>query len=246
MLAQGLQLVRYHLTNHPGENEIRMQSSNNIIQFKTRRKTKKSFQLHKKHLITGIAVTGLIALLVTHAHHVPADSEVDWLNRLADSGDNGAQLQLGLAYSNGLYGLKADKAAGQYWLKAAAEGGNHYAAQYLTNASADKQKISAREQTSLLQQLWHSAEANSPVSQTSEALLAHAKHGDPVAEYQLAMRYRDGAWAVKKDAKQSAYWLQRAADAGNPVAMKDLTALHSDAHARLSDKPPSSNHGGHV
>ena len=56
----------------------------------------------------------------------PAE-DINWLSRLASEGDSGAQLQVGLAYRNGRYGLTADAEKGLYWLKLAAENGNAYA-----------------------------------------------------------------------------------------------------------------------
>jgi TPR repeat protein len=60
-------------------------------------------------------------------------------------------------------------------------------------------------------------------SQSSDALQQRAQSGDPVAEFQLAMRYRDGAWSVNRDPDKASYWLKRAADAGNPLAVKLMT-----------------------
>ncbi len=70
--------------------------------------------------------------------------------------------------------------------------------------------------------LWDAIAAGSLEAQSADALLARANNGDPVAEYQLAIRYRDGAWAVPRDPQQSLFWLQRSAEAGNPVAVETL------------------------
>jgi hypothetical protein len=67
--------------------------------------------------------------------------EVDWLSRLANSGDDGAQLQLGLAYRDGRYGLKPDAKTGLYWLKRSAAGGNAYAEKAIGSAYANGQGI---------------------------------------------------------------------------------------------------------
>jgi TPR repeat protein len=58
---------------------------------------------------------------------------------------------------------------------------------------------------------------------SAEALLAQANAGDPDAEYALALRYRDGSWAVTKNQQESSAWLRRSAAAGNPFAVKTLT-----------------------
>lgn len=68
-------------------------------------------------------------------------NEVDWLSRLANAGDDGAQLQLGLAYRDGRYGLKPDAKTGLYWLKRSAAGGNAYAEKAIGSAYANGQGI---------------------------------------------------------------------------------------------------------
>lgn len=65
--------------------------------------------------------------------------ELDWLNRLATEGNSGAQLQLGLAYREGRYGLTPDAKTGFYWLDKAAEAGNPYAEDALATAFAQGQ-----------------------------------------------------------------------------------------------------------
>jgi len=65
----------------------------------------------------------------------PGD-ELDWLSRLASEGNSGAQLQLGLAYRDGRYGLTADAKTGFYWLDKAAEAGNSYAEDAVAQAYA--------------------------------------------------------------------------------------------------------------
>ena len=239
--------------------------------------------------------------------------EINWLTRLAKSGDSGAQLLLGLAYNNGQHGLKPDSNAGFYWLKAAARNGNAYAADLVANHYADNKpsrlqdavywwknaaragnanaevhlgefmmqqgndvkaaswlrkaadlgdKQAHRDLVSLykteqlsdadlhrgdnsvavlahevnsntlnsLFAVWHVIDESSTYKQSSGSLLARAQQGDPVAGYQLAVRYRDGAWAVNPDPEKAMSWLQRSAAAGNPIAIKDLT--HFQHHAK--------------
>ena len=73
--------------------------------------------------LLGAAV---LASSVMGTANKPRD-ELDWLSRLANNGDAGAQLQLGLAYRDGRYGLAADAKTGLYWLQRSAAGGNAYA-----------------------------------------------------------------------------------------------------------------------
>lgn len=269
-------------------------------------------KLPAPRLMAGLAVAATVAVIAACAGGVPAGHEVDWLNQLADSGDTNAQLQLGLAYLDGRYGLKPAPDTALYWLRAAAKGGNAYAADTVANTYASEDQVDLQQAlpwwqlaasggnadaqvhlgeymltnghyqqavallrdaadrgnnrahddlASLYREvplteadlqrganplaalgervgspsvksffaIWHTVEASSPTTQSSEALIARARHGDPVAEYQLAVRYRDGAWAVERDSHKAITWLQRSAAAGNRIAAKTLTEIqHSD------------------
>jgi TPR repeat protein len=255
--------------------------------------------------------------------------EVKLLTQLAKAGDNGAQLQLGLAYQNGQYGLHPDSSSSAYWLNAAARGGNAYAAdlvanrynsdkpqqlhdavywwkkaarggnadaevhlgEYMMHHGEDKKalpllrkaanlgdrrahqdlvalyrsddlgekdfhrgdnKVAVLAQevnsTSLesLFALWDVIKASSTYEQSTGPLIARAQQGDPVAEYQLAIHYRDGAWAVNPDAEKSMYWLQRSAAAGNQIAKKDLANTQQQAKTRLTVKDHAALSGDHT
>jgi TPR repeat protein len=272
----------------------------------------------------GYASTGL-----AHADTLPDSQEVNWLTQLAKSGDSGAQLQLGLAYQNGQYGLQPDSSSGFYWLNAAAHSGNAYAAdlvanrynhdrppqlhdavywwekaarggnadaevhlgEFMMHKGADEQALpllrkaanlgDSRAQQDLvtlyhtddlseadfhrgdnkvavlaqevnstslesLFALWNVIKASSTYEQSTGPLIARAQQGDPVAEYQLAIRYRDGAWDVNPDAEKSMTWLQRAADAGNRIAMKDLAKTQQQAKNRLTIKADTALGGDHT
>jgi TPR repeat protein len=77
----------------------------------------------------------------------------------------------------------------------------------------------------LMLSLWHVLEASSTYEQSTEPLMERAQQGDPVAEYQLAMRYRDGAYDVNRDPEKSMSWLLRSAADGNQVARQDLERM---------------------
>lgn len=271
-------------------------------------------------LLTTLAIAGTLALFATHAGGVSAGHEADWLKQLAKSGDADAQLQLGLAYRDGRYGLTPDPVTGRYWLGVAAQGGNAYAADAVANSytsasagnlqqalpwwqlaaeggNADAQMHMGRfmrlsgqneqalawlreaadrgdrrahaELAALYHQLpltqadlhrgenriaalgeranssglktlftvWRTVKASSPTTQSPAALMDRASHGDPVAEYQLAVRYRDGNWAVERDPQKALSWLQRSAEAGNPVAVKNLAEIQRSDRASLSSTP---------
>jgi TPR repeat protein len=195
----------------------------------------------------GAAVAAaLVLIFLLQGGHPPSNAqEIAWLKRLAAADNPDAQLQLGLAYREGRYGLVPDARAGQYWLGRAARNGQEYAIENLAGAAAvdktvtaDTAETSARGRLDTLAMqlksptlatvaaLWKILGLGLTGSQSSDALQQRAEAGDPVAEFQLAMRYRDGAWSVNRDPAKALYWLKRAADAGNPLAMKDLAEVY--------------------
>lgn len=261
----------------------------------------------------GVAVGAVVLiLLLSHATPVAPGNELALLRDLAGQGNAGAQLQLGLAYRDGRYGLERDTASALAWMTRAANGGQSYAADLVgtayaqgngterdmdaarhwwaiaakggnadaarrlgeslaitDSATADRWLEDAARQGDQqaerdLRQLYadHAAPASDlalgtqPVeviahqlgspglrsladtwallthgaafTQSREALLHHARADDPVAEFQLGMRYRDGSWAVNRDPARAELWLQRAADNGNSLARQALDEPHKD------------------
>lgn len=83
-----------------------------------------------------LLVTAVVAISLLGSPTKPRD-EMDWLSRLANNGDAGAQLQLGLAYRDGRYGLTPDAKTGVYWLKQSAAAGNAYAEDAIGSAYAN-------------------------------------------------------------------------------------------------------------
>jgi len=275
-------------------------------------------------LIMGMAAAGAIAFAAARTGGVSGPSEVELLNQLAKSGDTGAQLQLGLAYEEGRYGLKTNPQTGLFWLTAAARHGDAYAADEVAKAYAtgygtqrDPQQalhwwaIAAeggnadaqthmgeylidtgekREGVALLRNAadrgdpiahadlaelygnsevrgddlqrgenplnalgermdsaglkavftaWRTLETSSPLMQSADALRSRANAGDPVAEYELAICYRDGAWAVNRDPQQEMTWLKRSAKAGNRIAAQTLAEeRHGDSGEPQMSAPP--------
>lgn len=204
------------------------------------------------------AVVAVLALSGVLANHVSPRDETDWLSRLAENGDAGAQLELGLAYRTGRYGLGVDPRTGLYWLQRSAQAGNAYAADLVGTAYAQGRGTAV--DTERARHWWQvAADAGNPDAkrrlgepttdplhrvadvvtgqvvrdQSGPALRQRAQAGDPLAEYQLALRYRDGAWGgVEPDPALARQWLERAAADGNPIARKSLAA------ARASGQPP--------
>ncbi len=268
-------------------------------------------QPRPRRWIPTFTLVAVIAATTAYASISPANS-LDWLRHLASSGDTGAQVELGLAYRDGRYGLKADAGAGVRWLAAAAKAGDAYAADALANAyavgkgvgtdpdqalywwrkaaeggnadaqarlgdallargdddtgldwlraAADRGDPGARKELARLYQerslpeadlhrgenalaavaershddslrlvltVWNTVARGSLAPQTGSALIDRARRGDPVAQYQLAMRYRDGAWGVTCDPGKALLWLRRSARAGNRVAIRTLAEQHN-------------------
>jgi len=89
-------------------------------------------------LPAGLLIIAVAAAALLGSANKPGD-ELDWLSRLAAEGNSGAQLQLGLAYRDGRYGLTPDAKTGFYWLDKAAEAGNPYAEDAVAKAYAQGQ-----------------------------------------------------------------------------------------------------------
>lgn len=101
----------------------------------------------------GILAAAILASIVLGSHVAPRD-ELDWLTRLADQGDDGAQLQLGLAYRDGRYG-PADTKTGIYWLQRSAAGGNAFAEDAIGKAYAEG--LGTQQDIAMAEQWWRKA-----------------------------------------------------------------------------------------
>jgi len=273
-------------------------------------------------LLAGLAIAGAFAIIAANSGGVSGASEVKWLNQLAVTGNDSAQMQLGLAYREGRYGLKQDANMGLYWLRKAAKSGNAYAADLVADSdvhdpreglkqalplwqqaarhgnadaqlhlgeylmhkghddqavqwlcdAADRGNAQARGDLATLYRddaipdsdlhrgenpiealgvrvgssglktlfaVWQTLKASSPVTQSSDALIARAEQGDPVAEYQLGIHYEDGAWAVERNPKKAITWLKRSAEAGNRIAVKTLAEIQQSDRNSLGSMPGS-------
>jgi uncharacterized protein len=196
----------------------------------------------------------LVGSMAVVARPVAPLKEADWLARLAESGNTGAQLELGLAYRDGGSGLAADPQSALYWLKRAAQSGDAYAADQLGNAyaqgdgtaadptlarhwwqaaaqagNADAKRHLGQDQPGALQTVLSVLTGKTLNDQAHPALLARAEAGDATAQFQVAIRYRDGAGGFPQDAARSADWLARAAASGNVLARELSAAEHTVA-----------------
>ena len=77
--------------------------------------------------LLGVLLVLAVMFVIVAARSAGAPVNLDWLSRMAHNGEPGAQLQLGLAYRDGRYGLAKDPKIGLYWMKQAASHANSYA-----------------------------------------------------------------------------------------------------------------------
>ncbi len=115
--------LAFHMNKLPQNNVAQNHSTNN------------KRPLGQWLLGTMLATAALAVIVLGSA--VSADDEIGWLNRLAESGDEAAQLQIGLAYRDGRYGLTPDVTKEMYWIKRSAEHGNAYAEDALAGMYAE-------------------------------------------------------------------------------------------------------------
>jgi TPR repeat protein len=204
---------------------------------------------------------GTLAVAVSLARHTPPLQDADWLARLANSGDTGAQLELGLAYRDGRDGLTADPQTALYWLQRAAHGGNAYAADQLANAyaqgngtaadpelaqqwwqtaadggNADTKRHLGQDRPGVLQAVLSLLTGKTLSGQTHAALLARAEAGDTNAQYQVGIRYRDGAAGFPRDEAQATEWLQSAAASGSALAQQTLDQMPGQTPDQAPDQ----------
>jgi hypothetical protein len=95
-----------------------------------------------KNIALWLPLTILLAIVVIvnlPSSEIKPVDEFSWLNRLASAGDADAQLQVGLAYRDGRYGLNADATKGMQWIKRSAQNGNAYAEYVLGDMYANGQ-----------------------------------------------------------------------------------------------------------
>ncbi len=159
-----------------------------------------------------------------------------WWRAAAEGGNADAAYQLGTQ-------LAAEQPQqARHWLRLAADRGDRRAEQQLqqlcrrSQASAADLQRGHRSLDTLAAQLdmpalkvasvlWNLIDMPLSAMAPPETLRATAEQGDPVAEYQVAMRYLDGAWELRRDPVKGRWWLRRAAADGNPVAERTLADI---------------------
>jgi len=143
---------------------------------------------------------------------------VDWITRSARQGDKDAQFLLGKMYYEG-YNVPYEKETARNWLSRAAEQAHSDAINLLAVLNG-----MVKTTTKVYQQ-------------SAEVLVDKAEKGDPQAEYELGLRYESGAWDVNKDNKKALFWLTRAANDGNRLAMKTLATIYRHGDLGLQADP---------
>lgn len=141
-----------------------------------------------------------------------------WFGKSADQGNNEARYQIGRMYYEG-FGVPVDKERGRSLLQLAATQGHSPAAKFLELLSE------------------FGSEITEVYQQSADQLIAKAKSGDPVAQYELGLRYESGAWDVLADAKQALYWLTKSAQQGNRHAMKALAHIYAQGELGTAPNP---------
>ncbi len=169
---------------------------------------------------------------------------VTWWRKAAQADNGEAQYHLGKAYLEG-NGVSQDDVKAVHWLKQSANQGNAEA-QYLLGKmyhegySVVQDQTLARDWLSRAAAAGHDEAVNllalvntivkstTMVSQESyEALSDKAEHGDPHAQYELGLRYENGALDVNKDPAKALRWLTKAAENGNLLAMHKLSRVYA-------------------
>ncbi|MCU7960931.1 MAG: sel1 repeat family protein [gamma proteobacterium symbiont of Bathyaustriella thionipta] len=133
---------------------------------------------------------------------VPKDTQEagKWLRQAAEEGNPNAQYLLGRMHHEGVI-VKQDQNTALQWLRRAAANG-HLEAVHLSG---------------LIESLVKEA---TPLTQENyQRLHERALQNDPHAQYELALRYTNGALDVKSNPEKALFWLTRAAQNGNILAM---------------------------
>jgi len=146
------------------------------------------------------------------------EQAIDWITRSAEQGDKDAQYLLGKMYYEG-YNVPYEKETARNWLSRAAEQAHSGA-------------------INLLSVLNGMVETTTKVyQQSAEVLVDKAEKGDPQAEYELGLRYESGVWDVNKDNKKALFWMTKAANDGNRIAMKTLANIYQHGDLGLQPDP---------
>lgn len=182
------------------------------------------------------------------------DRAIYWWRQAAQGDNRDAQYRLGKAYLEGRMVARNDVEA-VHWLTQAAQQGSADAEyligkMYLDGDAVAQDKLLARDWLDRAARQGHSEALNvlrglaSVVNattmvyhQSTDALKERAHAGDPQAEYELAMRYQNGAYDVTTDDAKALKWLLSAANHGNLLAMRTLAHVYNQGELGVSRDP---------
>jgi uncharacterized protein len=154
---------------------------------------------------------------------------------LAEEGDVGAQLNLGLMYARG-EGVTQDYKAAVMWLTRAAEQGD-IAGQFILGAIYMTGEGVTQDYKAAVKWLTLAAKQGSPLARSKlkdiqkelfnlPELHRRAEQGDPSAQFDLSRRYFEGD-GVARDVKSSIKWLTLGAEQGDPVNQYILGKMYA-------------------
>jgi len=146
-----------------------------------------------------------------------------WLKQAADHGNADAQFLIGKLYHEG-YVVAQDQQLARDWLGRAAASGH-------------------TEAINLLALIDTFLKATTLTAQESySALKDRAEQGDPHAQYELGLRYENGAYDVTADPEKALAWFRRAARNGNLLAMKKLGEIYAQGLLGVAKDPEKSRY----
>lgn len=163
----------------------------------------------------------------------------DWREKAARRGNTRAQLKLGKMYLDG-EGINKDADQAEYWLNRAAVEGNSEA-QFLLGKlyhSRNNRKMAGNWLAKSAAQGYEDAihllhfmenigfQMEESLHQRPADLHKLAADGGSEAQYQLAVRYENGAFGEKQDYEKALQWFNRAAQGGHLMAMKSLAHIY--------------------
>lgn len=156
-------------------------------------------------------------------------SEIERIKRLAENGDPASQYSLGLRYYQGK-GVKKDSVTAYAWWEIAASNGNKAAARdkrILDRELTEQQVKAGRELARILKNPKMMIPQNQVViPQNLMKFKADADKGDAGAQYMFGLWFYYGQAGLKRDSKEAAGWLLKAALQNHVEAMRILALLY--------------------
>ncbi len=147
-----------------------------------------------------------------------ADKAAQWLEQAAAEGNAHAQYELGRMYHEG-YAVVQDQELVKDWLSQAAAQGHSEATNLLSVVNSFIKSITLVS------------------GESYDALHEKAEQGDPHAQYELGLRYENGAAEVNRDPAKALEWLTRAAKNGNLLAMHKLARVYAKGELGVAKDP---------